>query len=336
MAENFGIGPGPHELKIGSSFTGGRGGSKFQTIRYDFKPASVGKRSKGKVEIGEGNSLSVTVPHSNGTTETNYKGNLKEPGEKECVLIIDRHTGEITLEKLSGHMLLKKTRQATKQSAQIKSLVNNSEEIAAAESALVLADYSNATKPIPKPPRIPKTSQSNPANKSAVAANVNSSSRPHTPVSNYKRDSPAGTPKPISRSASPHIPINSNSTTLSQAAATVAAKVELSESSSSSSSSGSDSDSDGDSDDVPTNKRAPAFQQQTTTVNSMPSFFDSEAPSPPPPAPAPIQRVTPATRKPEKKTETAPHQRAPTTQSVPRFLNDDLQLSDDSSSDGSD
>jgi len=326
MAENFGIGPGPHELKIGSSFTGARGGSKFQTIRYDFKPASVDKRSKGKVEIGEGNSLSVTVPHSNGTTETNYKGNLKEPGEKECVLIIDRHTGEITLEKLSGHMLLKKTRQATKQSAQIKSLVNNSEEIAAAESALVLADYSNATKPIPKPPRIPKTSQSKPP---AVAANVNPSSRPHTPVSNYKRDSPAGTPKPISRSASPHIPNNSNSTTLSQAAATVAAKVELSESSSSSSSSGSDSDSDGDFDDVPTSKRAPAFQQQTTTVNSMPSFFDSEAPSPPPPAPAP--------RKPEKKQpETAPHQRAPTTQSMPQFLNDDLQLSDDSSSDDSD
>ena len=48
-------------------------GSKFQTIRYDFKPASVDKRSKGKVEICEGNSLSVTVPHSNGTTETNYK-----------------------------------------------------------------------------------------------------------------------------------------------------------------------------------------------------------------------------------------------------------------------
>ena len=42
-------------------------------IGYDFKPASVDKRSKGKVEIGEGNSLSVTVPHSNGTTETNYK-----------------------------------------------------------------------------------------------------------------------------------------------------------------------------------------------------------------------------------------------------------------------
>ena len=68
-----------------------------------------------------------------------------------------------------------------------------SEEIAAAESALVLADYSNATKPIPKPPRIPKTSKSNPANMTAVAEPEpwkNPSSRPHTPVSNYKRDSP--------------------------------------------------------------------------------------------------------------------------------------------------
>ena len=44
MAENFGIGPGPHELKIGSSFTGGRGGSKFQTIRTC--PSHVFKNSE--------------------------------------------------------------------------------------------------------------------------------------------------------------------------------------------------------------------------------------------------------------------------------------------------
>ena len=51
---------------------------------------------------------------------------MKEPGQKECILIIDRHTGEITLEKLSGHMLLKKTRQERpgKQSAQFEHLVN--------------------------------------------------------------------------------------------------------------------------------------------------------------------------------------------------------------------
>jgi len=51
MAKNFGIGPGPHELKIGSSFTGGRG-PKYQTIRYDFKPASVDPTKKSQVEIG--------------------------------------------------------------------------------------------------------------------------------------------------------------------------------------------------------------------------------------------------------------------------------------------
>ena len=72
MAEKFGIGPGPHELKIGSSFTKAKSG-KFHTIRYDFKPASVDTTKKGVVEIGESNSLSVTVPHSHGTAETNYK-----------------------------------------------------------------------------------------------------------------------------------------------------------------------------------------------------------------------------------------------------------------------
>lgn len=77
MAEKFGIGPGPHELKLGSSFTSseklGKNGGKFHTIRYDFKPASVDTTKKGKVEIGESNSLSVTVPHSNGSAETHYK-----------------------------------------------------------------------------------------------------------------------------------------------------------------------------------------------------------------------------------------------------------------------
>ena len=68
---------------------------------------------------------------------------MKEPGEKECVLIIDRHTGEITLEKLSGHMLLKKTRQATKQSAQIKSLVNNSGKIKVFMSQYIHMSYNS-------------------------------------------------------------------------------------------------------------------------------------------------------------------------------------------------
>ena len=112
-----------------------------------------------------------------------FRGNLKEPGQKECVLIIDRHTGEITLEKLSGHMLLKKTRQAQKQSAQIENIVNDAAAIAAAESALPLADYSNVNSALKNLP-----SASNSAIKSAAANHT--SSRPQTPVSSFKRDSP--------------------------------------------------------------------------------------------------------------------------------------------------
>ena len=77
MAEKFGIGPGPHELKIGSSFNSSNSQTgKYHTIRYDFKPASVdgGSTTKmGMVDIGESNSLSVSVPHSNGTSETKYR-----------------------------------------------------------------------------------------------------------------------------------------------------------------------------------------------------------------------------------------------------------------------
>ena len=98
---------------------------------------------------------------------------------------------------------------------------------------------------------------------------------------------------------------------------------------------------DSDFDDVPT---APAFQQKPTTVNhmSMPSFLDSAAPRKPEKpqqqsmpsfldstAPSP-----PAPRKPEKPLINQRQQ--PAHQSMPQFLNDDLQLSDDSTDDDSD
>ena len=71
MAEKFGIGSGPHELKIGNSFIKNKG--QFHTIKYDFKPASLDPTAVGSVEIGDSNSLSVKVPHSNGSTETQYR-----------------------------------------------------------------------------------------------------------------------------------------------------------------------------------------------------------------------------------------------------------------------
>lgn len=44
-----------------------------------------------------------------GTTQTLFKGSQR-PYTKECVLIIDRVTGEITLEKLTCNIQVKKTR----------------------------------------------------------------------------------------------------------------------------------------------------------------------------------------------------------------------------------
>jgi ELL-associated factor len=63
------------------------------------------------VDVGTSQQVTVTVPHLDGagTTHTVFKGSQR-PYQKECVLIIDRLTGEITLEKLSSNIQVKKTR----------------------------------------------------------------------------------------------------------------------------------------------------------------------------------------------------------------------------------
>jgi RNA polymerase II transcription elongation factor. len=63
------------------------------------------------VDVGTSQQVTVTVPHLDGagTQHTVFKGSQR-PYQKECVLIIDRLTGEITLEKLSSNIQVKKTR----------------------------------------------------------------------------------------------------------------------------------------------------------------------------------------------------------------------------------
>lgn len=279
MAEKFGIGGGPHELKIGSSFAANGKNGKFHTIRYDFKPASLDPSLQGVLDVGESNSINVKLPHTNGTTETNYSGHMRDSSQKECVLIIDRNTGEITLEKLSGHMQLKKTRQERpEKSAQIEKYISAGSVQQPFQSSANTSSSSNHHQ-------------------------TSSSSRPQTPIAALKRDSPAGTPKPISRSASPHIPNQQQNKT-----SMPLASVSLSESSSSSSSSGSDSDSDLE--DVP-------FQSKKASVEpSMPSFLDSE----------PVSRSSAPTKPTKPQPRHPVHQ--PPAASMPQILNDDLQLSE--------
>jgi len=109
MAERLGLGPEVRELKLGPSFTSNS--SKFHTLKYDFKPASVDDSKVARVDVGSDNTITVTVPHLDGagTPHTVFKGSQR-PYNKEYVLVFDKVTGEITLEKLAANIQVKKTR----------------------------------------------------------------------------------------------------------------------------------------------------------------------------------------------------------------------------------
>lgn len=110
LAEQLGIKRGVHELKLGSTLVGDKK-TAFHTMKYDFKPASVEKSKMATVSVEEHNNLTVTIPRAegSGTSHTVFKGSQK-PHQKEYILIIDKVTGEITLERLSSNIQVKRTR----------------------------------------------------------------------------------------------------------------------------------------------------------------------------------------------------------------------------------
>ncbi|XP_014604683.1 PREDICTED: ell-associated factor Eaf [Polistes canadensis] len=127
MAERLGLGPEVRELKLGPSFTNNKS-TAFHTLKYDFKPASVDVSKMARVDVGTNNTMMVTVPHLDGAgiPHTVFKGSQR-PHHKDCVLIIDRKTGEITLEKLSANIQVKKTRTEPKSQLHLgTSTTNNS------------------------------------------------------------------------------------------------------------------------------------------------------------------------------------------------------------------
>ncbi|XP_055624269.1 ell-associated factor Eaf [Toxorhynchites rutilus septentrionalis] len=104
------------ELKLGETFTNPSPRTVFHTLKYDFKPASVDVNKPASLEVGSNKQISVTVPHldGSGVPNTVFKGNQRDYSKKECVLIINRLTGEVTLEKLSSNIQVKKTRTESK------------------------------------------------------------------------------------------------------------------------------------------------------------------------------------------------------------------------------
>lgn len=70
----------------------------------DFKPASVDINQRATMDVGSNSQVTVTIPPN-----TVFKGSSK-PYQKQCIVIINRDTKEITLEKLSCNIQVKKTR----------------------------------------------------------------------------------------------------------------------------------------------------------------------------------------------------------------------------------
>jgi ELL-associated factor len=121
---------------------------KHSFIADDFKPASVDVHKEATLQTGSNNSVTVTLPHlgmlkynnnkinlslflpyalrvimkyssdGSGVPNTTFKGNQRDYTKKECILIINRDTNEITLERLHGNIQVKKTRTDSSSSKQ--------------------------------------------------------------------------------------------------------------------------------------------------------------------------------------------------------------------------
>lgn len=84
----------------------------FLLLTDDFKPASVDTSKPGKLDVSSNYQVTVTVPHleSSGVPNTVFKGPTRDYSKKDCLLIINRDTNEITLERLTCNVNVKKTR----------------------------------------------------------------------------------------------------------------------------------------------------------------------------------------------------------------------------------
>jgi len=325
MADKLGLGTGVHDLKIGQSFfnaaaggpagrgrggpgPGGRGRQgapqgaqalpSYHTIRYDFKPASSSTSSSGFLSVDpETQGVKVTVPHENGDSQTNFSGHQKKANEKECILVIDRVTGEITLEKLSSQILVKKTRAEKPDRANHQQNFIQQRQQQKQQQQLQLS--SGPTLPQHQPGndktagkhRVGTSRPINPLERSqspAGGAGSMSAAQPRPP----ERPEPMQPPPslnpqkqkqqqhhpavpPAAAAAAPTPPPQSKQRQMNQQQQQVASKYpseELSSGSSGSDSSSSDGDGD-DSDDDDTNEAtSSASKTQSSSTSSMPSF----------------------------------------------------------------
>jgi len=316
MADKLGLGTGVHELKIGQSFfnasnastsgppqrgrTGpgnrGRPGSSgasagagsslpsYHTIRYDFKPASSSTSSSGYLSVDpETQGVKVTVPHENGDSQTVFGGHQKKANEKECIMVIDHVTGEVTLEMLSSQILVKKTRaEKPERAIHQQNFIQQRQQQKQQQQLSSAPHHSNPPPPPPpdKPagkhrvgtsrPITPMERSQSPAASSLGRAHE---SMHHPPSHSQKKQKPphsqAAAPPPTQQQPQQQPPPPGPSKQKVNQQLANKYTQELSSASSGSDSSSSDSDSDdSDDDDEPST----ASKTQSSSTSSMPSF----------------------------------------------------------------
>ncbi|CAI7993730.1 ELL-associated factor 1 [Geodia barretti] len=100
-----------YRVKLGKSFTFPKENA-FHTIKYDFKPLSVDNSKPGKLRVGEGDEVNMSLPvvqAESADDVAQFRG-PKRPCTRECVLIINTETGEAILEKIGSSVNLKSVR----------------------------------------------------------------------------------------------------------------------------------------------------------------------------------------------------------------------------------
>lgn len=177
MDRRLNLGNDVRELKLGSTFNSPKPRTSFHTLKYDFKPASIDLSKTATLDVSSNNQVTVTMPHldSSGVPKTVFKGNQRNY-TKECVLIIDKVTGEITLEKLHHNIQVKKTRSETnnKSSSNFSSLPSQSLSQAQAQAQAQAHSHSHSSH-LHSQAQIQQSSQSQ-SQLSANAAGSSSSS----------------------------------------------------------------------------------------------------------------------------------------------------------------
>ncbi|OWA52573.1 putative ELL-associated factor 2 [Hypsibius exemplaris] len=164
-----------YRLKLGKSFDK-RPEFTYNTMRFDFKPVSLGTSKDLTMDIGGDNGLQVTATmagkQASGSSQsappTVYKGSKKPYTTKECVLVVDDATGEVTLERLGDNVQLKKARPegSSRSNGNRGNAANSPSSDKMDLSPTSTAGFSPApsASPMPSPLPVPEPSRQKPAN----------------------------------------------------------------------------------------------------------------------------------------------------------------------------